>query len=344
MRSLMLGALACSASEIEVARVVELEVTREIEVPVEVIREVEVTREIEVIREIEVEVTRVVEVPVEVTRVLEGTSEVARGIKVAREAKVANEVAAVDTQSSSLNTEKQELSTGNMPENAVPNDAQDALGTDERGRAIIDFWWRNVWEAYPEIIFRPDEPRHLEPAHDWAGELTLHSDGTNFEPYEVWVGKSEGGWYRSKFLPLLLDQLNSFYFMAEYDQLQSDGAQEFMLNELNTMFSIFKEYTGGQESYAWTPPSLGNMIWVHTVGWIEHDPDSANCDDWVATARDWVEGKIKNICHQGSVFTLVAETGDLTLVQGNAVYAIDETKFIPDAGPGYPYRDDYVYK
>ena len=75
--AVMLGAFACSASEFEVTRVVELEVTREIEVPVEVIREVgtvrevEVTREVEVIREIEVEVTREVDSPRVVTRVVE---------------------------------------------------------------------------------------------------------------------------------------------------------------------------------------------------------------------------------------------------------------------------------
>ncbi len=108
-----LVASACSASEIEVTRVVELEVTREVpveirheivvtqevEVPVEVVREVEVIRnlvvpvevmqEIEVTREVEVareiEVIRNVEVSVEVMRKVEVTREVEVPVEVTRE-------------------------------------------------------------------------------------------------------------------------------------------------------------------------------------------------------------------------------------------------------------------
>ena len=71
--AVMLIASACSATEVEVTRVVEIEVTRE--VPVEVVREVEVTREVEVLSEVvrEVEVTREVEVIQVVTQVVEVT-------------------------------------------------------------------------------------------------------------------------------------------------------------------------------------------------------------------------------------------------------------------------------
>ena len=71
--ALMLGAFACSASEIEVTRVVEIEVTRE--VPIEIRHEIVVTHEVEVPVEVvrEVEVIRNVEVPVEVARKVEVT-------------------------------------------------------------------------------------------------------------------------------------------------------------------------------------------------------------------------------------------------------------------------------
>lgn len=93
LTTVVLGALACSASEIEVTRVVELEVTREIEAPVEVTRvievPVEVTREVEVSNEdalpIEVEVTREIQVPVEVTREIEVPVEITREVEVTRE-------------------------------------------------------------------------------------------------------------------------------------------------------------------------------------------------------------------------------------------------------------------
>ena len=230
--------------------------------------------------------------------------------------------------------------------NGTSEGAQDVLSSDpyERGKAIADFWWRNVWEAYPEIIFTPEESRRLEPARDWAGQLTLqYFDGSQFEPYQVWVGKSSGRWYQREFLPRLVDQLNSHYFFTASEEFQHAKAQEFILNDVHVMFSIFKEYTEGDESYAWTPPMLGNMIWVHTAGWIEHDPDSPNCDDWVASIGTAFGENVVNICYQGSVFVLDEETGDLISVQGNAAYAVDHSRFIPDGGPGYPYKDDYVY-
>ena len=86
--SVMLGALACAATEIPVTRVIQLEVTREVEVPVEVIREVVTVREIEVTRE--VEVTRQVEVTREVVTVRE--IEVTREVEVTRQVEVTREV------------------------------------------------------------------------------------------------------------------------------------------------------------------------------------------------------------------------------------------------------------
>ena len=79
--AVMLGAFACSASEIEVTRVVEIEVTRVVEievtreVPIEIRHEIVVTHEVEVPVEVvrEVEVIRNVEVPVEVARKVEVT-------------------------------------------------------------------------------------------------------------------------------------------------------------------------------------------------------------------------------------------------------------------------------
>lgn len=94
LATLVLGALACSASEVEVTRVVELEVTREVEISVEVIREVEVP--VEVIREVEVpveimrevEVSREIQVPIEVTREIEVPVEITREMEVTREVEV----------------------------------------------------------------------------------------------------------------------------------------------------------------------------------------------------------------------------------------------------------------
>ncbi|MXZ03637.1 MAG: hypothetical protein F4Y88_08225 [Chloroflexi bacterium] len=72
--ALMLGAFACSASEAESARVVEIQITREVEVT----REVEATREIKVPVKVTREVTREIEVTreVEVTREIPVTVEV----------------------------------------------------------------------------------------------------------------------------------------------------------------------------------------------------------------------------------------------------------------------------
>ena len=336
----------------------EIEVTREVEeaVEVELPIEVEVTREIEV----PVEVTQLVEVPVEIemTREIEATSEVE--IEVTRESELVVTATSVPAPveangrsrtnplpTDSQSSDAQESSPDDAEGSVVSGEAQNAVSSDpsERGKAIADFWWRNVWEAYPDIIFTPKEPRQLAPARDWTGELTLqYFDGTHFEPHEVWVGKSSGRWYQREFLPQLVDQLNSYYFFTESEEFQRPGAQKFMLSDLNVMFSIFKEYAEGNERYAWTPPMLGNMTWVHTVGWIEHDPDSPNCEDWVASIGNAYGENVENVCYQGSVFVLDGKSGDLISVQGNAVYAVDHTKYIPDSGPGYRNRDEYVYE
>ncbi len=74
LTALMLGAFACSASEAESARIVEIQITREVEVT----REVEATREIKVPVKVTREVTREIEVTreVEVTREIPVTVEV----------------------------------------------------------------------------------------------------------------------------------------------------------------------------------------------------------------------------------------------------------------------------
>ena len=257
--------------------------------------------------------------------------------------------AIVDVQSSSQIADGEKTSASDTQGNAVSDDTQASLSSDpyERGKAIADFWWRNVWEAYPDIIFTPEEPRQLEPARDWAGQLTLqYFDGSQFEPYQVWVGKSSGRWYQREFLPRLVDQLNSHYFFTASEEFQHAKAQEFILNDVHVMFSIFKEYTEGDESYAWTSSGLGNMIWVYTIGWIEHDPTSPNCEDMKDTVGDSFGDNSVNVCRQGSLFVVDGKNGDLEFVLGDAAYTVNEnhTKFIPDGGPGYPYRDDYVYE
>ncbi len=244
--------------------------------------------------------------------------------------------AVIDTQPQPSSTDGQE---------PLDDEAQEVLSSDpyERGKTIADFWWRNVWEAYPDVFFTPEEPRRLEQARGWASSEGLgygYPEGTGFDQYEVWVGKSERTWYQQEFLPLLVGQLSFFYYFADTESFESTGAQELMLNDIHLMFTIFREYTDGNESYTWTPPMLGNMIWVDGVGWIEHNPHSPNCDDIVTDIGHTFGENVKHVCYQDSLFTLDGESGKFIGVVGNAAYLVDRTRFF--SGPRY--HKSYIYE